>query len=115
MDNFFAFVVNHWALWAALVILLIFQTFHAFSFGAMHLGAMTYMNRAVSVDLSATAQSLYGASAFGLGAGVTLLCAGYFYELWQAQAFFIMTLMCIAGTICAFALRRHEKRHTQIS
>ncbi|NVK19013.1 MAG: MFS transporter [Methylocystaceae bacterium] len=98
-----------------LVFLLIFQTFHAFSFGAMHLGAMTYMNRAVSVELSATAQSLYGASAFGLGAGLTLLSVGYFYELWQEQAFFIMTLMGVTGTICALALKRHEKRHAQTS
>ncbi|MDV7338204.1 MFS transporter [Terasakiella sp. A23] len=95
-----------------LYVLLFFQSFHALTFGAMHLGAMNYMNRAVSVDLSATAQSLYGASAYGLGAGVTLLFVGYFYETFGAAAFFIMTLMCIAGTICAFALRRHEKRQT---
>ncbi len=96
-------------------LLFFFQTFHALSFGAMHLGAMNYMNRAVSIDLSATAQSLYGASAFGLGAGVTLLFVGYFYDAFGAGAFFIMTLMCIAGTICAFALRRHEKRQTLTS
>lgn len=97
------------------IVIFIFQLLHAFSFGAMHLGAMSYMNRAVSVDLSATAQSLYGASAYGLGAGVTLMFVGMMYEAWGAQAFFIMTLMCIAGTICALALRRHEKRQPQAS
>jgi len=93
-----------------LFILLLVQTLHAFSFGAMHLGAMNFMSRAVSLDLSATAQSLYGASAFGVGAGVTLLFAGFFYDSFGAHAFFIMTLMGVGGTLFALVLKRHEKR-----
>ena len=94
-------------------VIMIFQTLHAFTFGAMHLGAMNFMSRAVSLDLSATAQSLYGASAFGLGAGITLLFVGFLYEALAGSAFFIMTLMGIGGTIFGLALRRHEKRHVQ--
>ncbi|SCA55839.1 conserved membrane hypothetical protein [Candidatus Terasakiella magnetica] len=91
-------------------VLLAVQTLHAFSFGAMHLGAMAFMSRAVSLEFSATAQSLYGASAYGVGAGITLLFVGYFYESFGVEAFFIMTLMGVLGILLGLALRQHEKR-----
>ncbi len=105
--------ILRWTLMAfdpSIYILLVIQSAHAFTFGAMHLGAMNFMSRAVSLDLSATAQSLYGASAFGVGAGISLVFVGYFYEAFGAQAFFIMTLLGIGGTLSAFALKRFEKR-----
>jgi len=86
------------------------QLLHALTFGAMHLGAMHFISRAVSLDLSATAQSLYGASAFGVGTGVTLLFVGSFYEAFVGGAFFIMTLMAIFGTLFALLLKRQQKR-----
>ncbi len=96
-----------------MAILLVIQALHSLTFGAMHLGAMQFMSRAVSLDLSATAQSLYGASAFGVGAGVTLLFVGILYEGLGAQAFLVMTLMGLGGTLFGLVLRRHEKRHAQ--
>jgi len=90
------------------IVLCIVQTLHALTFGAMHLGAMNFISRTVSVDLSVTAQSLYGASAFGVGGGVTLLFVGYFYELFAGEAFFIMTLMGIFGTIFGLMLRQRK-------
>lgn len=97
----------------ALWVLFCIQALHSLTFGAMHLGAMQFMSRAVSLDLSATAQSLYGASAFGIGAGVTLLFVGAWYEALEARAFLLMTLMGLGGTIFGLVLRRHEKRHAQ--
>lgn len=98
-----------------LEVLLITQCLHALTFGAMHLGAMTYLKQAVSLDLSATAQSLYGAASFGIGAGVTLLFAGYFYEMLAAHAFFIMTLIALGGTLSSLALKRSEATRVQVS
>ncbi|WP_135081876.1 MFS transporter [Terasakiella sp. SH-1] len=100
-----------WAVLAhdpAMSVLLIVQTLHAFSFGAMHLGAMSFIKEAVAVDLSATAQSLYGASAFGVGGGVTLLFAGYFYEMLGAQAFIIMSMMGLMGMLLGVWLHRQK-------
>ncbi len=91
-------------------LLMLTQLLHAFTFGAMHLGAMLYMSRAVSLDLSATAQSLYGAAAFGIGTGTTLLFVGFLYEAIAAYSFLLMTLMGFFGTLLGLALKRHEKR-----
>lgn len=91
-----------------LPVLMIIQTFHAFTFGAMHLGAMTFITRTVSLDLSASAQSLYGAAAFGLGTGVTMLFTGLFYETLGAQAFFLMALMALLGSFSCLILKRYE-------
>jgi len=85
------------------------QSLHALTFGAMHLGAMAFMTRSVSLDLSATAQSLYGASAFGLGTGITMLFVGLLYEEFAALSFLLMTLMAAGGTLFGLRLRRHEK------
>lgn len=85
------------------------QSLHALTFGAMHLGAMTFMTRSVSLDLSATAQSLYGASAFGIGTGITMLFVGLLYEEFAATSFLLMTLMAMGGTLFGLLLRRHEK------
>jgi len=93
------------------IVLCLVQTLHALTFGAMHLGAMNFISRTVCIDFSATAQSLYGASAFGVGAGLSLLFVGYFYELFSGGAFFIMTLLGIFGTLCALVLRQREKCH----
>jgi MFS transporter, PPP family, 3-phenylpropionic acid transporter len=79
------------------------------TFGAMHLGAMAFITRSVPLDLSATAQSLYGASAYGIGTGITMLFVGALYEEYHAYAFFLMTLMALGGTLFGLVLRRREK------
>jgi len=91
-------------------VLFLIQGLHALSFGAMHSGAMKFISRSVSLDFSTTAQSLYGASAFGLGTGGTMLFAGWLYEAGSANAFLIMTLMALGGTLFGLALKRHEDR-----
>jgi MFS transporter, PPP family, 3-phenylpropionic acid transporter len=92
-----------------MVVLFSVQSLHALTFGAMHLGAMAFITRSVPLDLSATAQSLYGASAYGIGTGITMLFVGALYEEYHAYAFFLMTLMALGGTLFGLVLRRREK------
>jgi len=86
------------------------QSLHALTFGAMHLGAMAFISRTVPVDLSTTAQSLYGASAFGAGTGVTMLFAGILYAKFSALSFLVMSLMAGLGSVLALVLRQYERK-----
>lgn len=87
-------------------VLLLIQGLHALTFGAMHLGAVAYVTHRVPLELSATAQSLYGAGAFGIGTGITILFVGVLYECFEEKAFLVMTLMGVGGTLFSLALQR---------
>jgi len=77
------------------------QLLHALTFGLTHLAAMEFITRSVSSNLSATAQGLYSASAFGLGAGLATLLAGPLYDVYAGNAFFAATWICFAGGFLA--------------
>lgn len=56
------------------------QTFHAFSFAMLHIGAVYFISRAVPEKLSATAQGIYSGFAMGSLLGITTLMSGPLYE-----------------------------------
>ncbi|MFN4087759.1 MAG: MFS transporter [Alphaproteobacteria bacterium] len=86
--------------------LLFFQSLHAFTFGAMHLGAMAFIQQAVPVRLSATAQALYASISMGVAVGLTTMASGLLYETLAAGAFLVMTLLSLASLGANLALRR---------
>jgi len=94
----------------ALPALIVIQALHALSYGAGHLGAMAYPTRSVPPGLSATAQGLYSGLAVGAGFDTTMLAAGGLYRGHGGDAFLVMAVMCIAGTIVALMLGC-ERRH----
>ena len=63
------------------------QALHAASFGAAHLAAMRFIQRAVPPERSATAQGLYSAVAMGAGMALATMAAGALYESAPARAF----------------------------
>ncbi len=63
------------------------QLLHAASFGAMHLGAMLFITRAVPDAFANSAQGLLGGLTYGAGLGAGLLLAGWLYGIFGADAY----------------------------
>lgn len=80
-------------LWA----LALAQCLHAFTFGAMHLGAMAFIARTVPAASANTAQSLFSALTGGVGLGAGLLVAGALYAAWGADAYWACAAVSGAG------------------
>ena len=93
------FTTDFWPLMA-------FQTLHGLTFGAAHLGAMTYLQRYVPAERSATGQALY--SALGMGLAMTLMqpITGWLYGGYGGGVFFAMAVLAGIGFCCAVLLAR---------
>ena len=89
--------------WPALLPL---QVLHGLTFGATHLAAMHFIQRAVAPGAAASAQSLYAAVSGGVAMGLAMLLAGRLYEAAGAQAFFAMAALAGTAVLAALALRR---------
>lgn len=83
------------------------------TFGAAHLGAMTYLQRHVPAESSATGQALY--SALGMGAALALMqpIAGWLYAKNGGGAFYAMAILAAVGflfaVLLAFRLRKIDQ------
>jgi len=86
--------------------LALLQVLHALTFGAAHLGAMHFIQRAAPEGMSATAQGLFAAISMGLFMGFGSMGAGYLYEEWAGQAFLFMGVLSICSTAAALVLLR---------
>lgn len=98
-----------WLITAAtsdLTVLIAVQLLHGFTFGAAHLGAMHFIQRAAPSGLSASAQSLYSAVGMGVVMGLALLLAGPLYAALGGGAFAVMALLSAGGTVGVLALGR---------
>ncbi|MCW8835538.1 MAG: 3-phenylpropionate MFS transporter [Rhodospirillales bacterium] len=78
------------------------QALHALTFGAAHMAAMSFIIRAAAPEVSATAQALYAAAAYGIGTGLTMLAAGHLYEAFAGGAYWAMAAMSAMGLVLAF-------------
>lgn len=85
--------------------LAIVQLLHAFTFGAVHLGMIRFMSRAIPERLAATAQSLYDSMAMGLVFGSLMIGAGFLYEFQQGTAFLYMAGLSGLGLALALLFR----------
>lgn len=83
---------------------LLLQCLHALTYAAAHLGAMHFISAHTPVSLAATAQTLYAALTGGLAMGGMLFLAGPLYAALHGQAYFIMSLLSLAGVIVVIAL-----------
>lgn len=101
--------VVRWSVTAAgtdLMVLALVQALHAATFGATHLAAMHFIQRAIPESVSATAQGLYSAIVMGLMLAITMAATGALYAAIGGGAFFAMAVMCLGGLICAALLAR---------
>ena len=88
-----------------LVVLPFLQILHALSFGATHLGALTYVARHAPEGQAATAQGHLAMALSGTMALATAL-SGLLYANFGAAGYAAMALAAVAGGICAGVARR---------
>ncbi len=88
--------------WAAMavdppvVMLPLLQVLHALSFGATHLGALTYIARHAPVGQAATAQG-YLSIALGVAMAGSIALSGWLYDAFGGGAYAAMALLAIGG------------------
>ncbi|MEC9346986.1 MAG: major facilitator superfamily domain-containing protein 6 [Pseudomonadota bacterium] len=82
------------------------QPLHAFTFGAVHLGAMHFIQRAAPAGLSASAQGLFSAFGMGIFMGLGSLAAGPLYEAFGGRAYLAMSVLSVGSTLAALVLAR---------
>lgn len=87
-------------------VLIVVQAGHAATFGATHLAAMNFIQKAVPESISATAQGLYSAIAMGLVLAVVMSGAGALFAASPSGAFFAMAALCAVGGGAALLLNR---------
>ncbi|MCW5748408.1 MAG: MFS transporter [Alphaproteobacteria bacterium] len=86
--------------------LLVLQALHALTFGATHLGAMAFLQRAVPGSAMTLAQSLYYALASGLPVALVYQLAGVLYDRAGMHAYLAMAALSAVGLMAAMALAR---------
>lgn len=91
--------------WAILAL----QSLHGLTFGAAHLGAMTYLQRHVPAEISASGQALYSALGMGVAMALMLPVAGWLYSEYEAGAYFAMAGLAGIGVVLAAMLARSLK------
>jgi PPP family 3-phenylpropionic acid transporter len=84
-------------------LLFVVQGLHALTFGALHLGAISYVQERVDQSATATVTSLYAASA-GVGTGLMMLAAGPLFASLGPNAFIVMAALSAAGMVAAWAI-----------
>lgn len=97
-----------WAVLASTVSLpwlVLTQALHAFTYGALHLGAMAYIRQRVPPGARARATTLYSAAATGLALGIALPLAGELYDHMAGGAYWVMSAFAAVGTLVALGLR----------
>ncbi len=82
------------------------QVLHAGSFGLVHLGTMGFLARAVPVQLSASAQSLFSMMAYGICTGLATLAAGPLYQAVQGHAYLLSVGLSLVAAGLMLILRR---------
>lgn len=88
------------------VVLAVVQALHAFTFGACHIGAMHFLDRAVPRSASAGAQAMYASVATGLLPGAAMLFVGRLYSSLAGAAFFAAAAVALIAAILAMVLER---------
>jgi PPP family 3-phenylpropionic acid transporter len=89
--------------------LLVLQALHALTFGATHLAAMGFLQRAVPAGAMTLAQSLYYGLASGLPMALVYQAAGVLWERFGANAYYAMAALSALGLMVALALARRWK------
>ncbi|MFD2207254.1 MFS transporter [Kiloniella antarctica] len=90
----------------SMVVIIGIQLLHALTFGATHLGSMSFISRHAPKDVTASAQSLYSSIANGLMMGIAILISGRLYDIDPSYAFFGMTLLAATGGLIILTLSR---------
>jgi PPP family 3-phenylpropionic acid transporter len=104
-----AAAVIRWTITACdppLAFLFVVQMLHGVTFGAAHLGAMKFMDRAIPQRFAASAQGLYASITAGIAMGLASFAAGYLYRAYAGRAFLVMAVLGLAGLLLSLVLMR---------
>ena len=89
----------------AVLALPLLQLLHGLSFGATHLGALTYVAQRAAVAQAATVQA-HLAIAISVAGGGTAAVTGLLYSNFGIESYAFMALMAVAGGACGFVAHR---------
>jgi MFS transporter, PPP family, 3-phenylpropionic acid transporter len=96
------------ALTVDLSALVLIQPLHGITFALLHLSCMRLLASNVPRDLAATAQAIYGTVGVGAASALLTALSGWLYAWIGAQAFIVMSLLCLAALPVAAGLRRAD-------
>jgi MFS transporter, PPP family, 3-phenylpropionic acid transporter len=97
------------ALTLDLAAIMLIQPLHGVTFGLLHLACMRLLANSVPAELAATGQAIYGTVGVGGASALLTIASGWLYAGLGAQAFLVMSGLCIAALPVALALR-HTNR-----
>ncbi len=89
-----------------LPLLFLTQILHGLTFGAAHLGAMQFIDRALPQRLGASAQGLYASVTAGVVMGLASLASGPLYRAYGGGAYLAMAVLAFAGLVLSVILMR---------
>ncbi len=89
-----------------LALLVPLQALHGLTYGALHLGAIQFLTRAVPPEQSGTAQGLYALVTGGLFMAFAAWLAGYSYTRFGGLAYLPMAGLAAGAVLALLALRR---------
>jgi PPP family 3-phenylpropionic acid transporter len=89
-----------------LALLIPLQALHGLTFGALHLGAILFMTRAVPEAQAGTGQGLYGVFTAGIGGTLGAWIAGMGYAASGGLAYLWMSALALAGLVALIAVAR---------
>jgi PPP family 3-phenylpropionic acid transporter len=94
------------ALSPPLEVLLPLQLLHAGTFGAVHLGAIHFIARAVPPHLVGTAQSIHAAVTIGVFMALGQFASGHLFAAFGAAGYLLMTVSSALALAAALLLER---------
>lgn len=91
-----------------LAALIVLQITHGLTYGATHLAAIRFIERAAPDGAAATAQALYSLAA-GLALGLATLGGGWLYDRFGGGGYAVMALVALASFAASAALARMRR------
>jgi PPP family 3-phenylpropionic acid transporter len=92
------------ALTLDLTAIVLIQPLHGVTFALLHLACMRLLAVCVPPHLAATAQAVYGTLGVGAASAVLTVVSGWLYGTMGAQAFLVMSALCLAALPVAISL-----------
>ena len=98
-----------WLLLAVLeneIALFVTQILHCFTFGAAHLGAMTFLSRTIPNNIFTTGQGIYYTLVGGVFSGCMLPISGILFTSMAGDAFYLMGFLSTLALLSLYLLSR---------
>lgn len=96
------------ALTTDLSMLALVQPLHGLTFALLHLAGMRILRQSVPPQLAATGQAIYALAA-GAATALLTLAAGVLYARYNADAFFVMSALCLLALPLTLGLQSADK------